>query len=296
MSNETIFVTEIEAGQRLDKLLALRFPEHSRTYFQYLIEQNSVLVNGTQLKKRALPKVGDEIDIAFLLTPELALEPENIPLEILYEDEHLLAVNKAPGMVIHPAPGHPTGTFANALLFHCKNLQKEAGDLRPGIVHRLDRDTSGVLLAAKTLDAHAKLVALFAERKVEKYYIAICKGCPATQKIDAPIARHPTKRQEMAIVPEGKEAISLVRPLETKSTFSRVEVQILTGRTHQIRVHMKHVGHPILGDPIYGIPSLNEKYGTTRPLLHAHRVAFTHPFTHAHIEIEALVPKEISLP
>jgi 23S rRNA pseudouridine1911/1915/1917 synthase len=297
MDIETLIVTPEEKSLRLDKLLVQRFPQHSRTYFQYLIEQNCVLVNGRVLKKRQHPKEGDEIDISFLLTPELSLVPENIPLEILYEDEHFLAVNKPPGMVVHPAPGHPTGTFANALLYHCKNLQKDVHDLRPGIVHRLDKDTSGVLLAAKNPDMHQKLVSLFSERKIEKYYLAICMGKPKFARIDAPIGRHPQRRQEMRVCQEkGKEAISLLKIVQEKHPFSLVQVQILTGRTHQIRVHLKHIGHPILGDPIYGVKSTNEKYGIARPLLHAHRIKFSHPFTSQVIEIEAPIHADIRLP
>jgi 23S rRNA pseudouridine1911/1915/1917 synthase len=288
---EIILVNAQEEGLRLDSLLAQRFPSYSRTYFQFLIEEGCVLVGGQVLKKREKPREGDEIEICFLLTPELALEPENIPLEILYEDEHLLAVNKPVGMVVHPAPGHPKGTFANALLFHCKKLKREPGDLRPGIVHRLDKDTSGVLLAAKTQEAHHKLVSLFAERKIEKYYLAICSGRPKQEKIDAPIARDPIHRQQMAISQEkGKEAISLCKVLEERGHFSLVQVQILTGRTHQIRVHFKHIGHPILGDPIYGSSAINKKAGIEKQLLHAHRLKFPHPITSKPLEITAPIP------
>jgi 23S rRNA pseudouridine1911/1915/1917 synthase len=281
-------------GVRLDKLLALRFPAYSRTYFQFLIEQGSVLVNGKQIKKRALPEVGDEIEICFLLTPELSLEPENIPLDILFEDEHLLAINKPAGMVVHPAPGHFSGTFVQALLFHC-NLQRDAGDLRPGIVHRLDKETTGVLLAAKTMQAHEKLVSLFSSRKIQKHYLALCLGKPANVMIDAPIARHPTRRKEMAVcLDKGKEAITRLKLLEFKNSLSLIEVELVTGRTHQIRVHMKHIGSPVIGDPIYGSSSTNKKYGVARQFLHAQKLQFTHPFTGKTIALKAPLPADFS--
>ncbi|MFI5335027.1 MAG: RluA family pseudouridine synthase [Chlamydiales bacterium] len=292
---ETILISKEEEGLRLDTLLTQRFSNYSRTYFQYLIGQSCVLIDGQSLKKREKLREGDELEICFLLTPEISLVPENIPLEILYEDTHLLAINKPAGMVVHPAPGHFSGTFANALLFHCKNLKNEPGNLRPGIVHRLDKETTGVLLAAKTAEAHQKLVALFAGRAIQKKYLAICSGTPKEGKIDAPIARNPKRRQEMTVSPEGKEAISVIHLVEKRGNLSLIEVELITGRTHQIRVHLKHVGHPVIGDPVYGSQALNEKYGIQRQLLHAHRILFTHPITHQQLAIEAPIPKEFSL-
>ncbi len=281
MTKDLLIVTE---KKRLDKLLTEHFPEHSRTYFQYLIEEGLVLVNGEQWKKREMPKIGDEVEIFFTLTPEIKLEPENIPLDILYEDEHLLAINKPAGMVVHPAPGHYTKTFVHALLYHCKGLKNEFSDLRPGIVHRLDKDTSGVLLAAKTREAHQKLISLFCKRKIEKKYIAICFNKPIDGLISAPIARHPTKRKKMCIDPEkGKEAISLIKVLDHSEKLSLVEITLITGRTHQIRVHLKHLKCPILGDPVYGA-------GNGPLMLHAHKIIFIHPLTQKVIEIEAPIP------
>ncbi len=207
-------VSPEEAEMRLDKLLCSHFPEHSRTYFQYLIEEGCVLVNGAVLKKKDIPKIGDEIEVCFLFTPELSLEPQDIPLDILFEDDHLIAVNKPVNMVVHPAPGHPKDTFVNALLFHCRKLES-VDPVRPGIVHRLDKDTSGVLLAAKTSQAHAKLVAIFSERRIQKTYIAVCAGTPKEGLIDAPIKRHPVQRKEMTVCFEkGKEAKSLCKVIE----------------------------------------------------------------------------------
>lgn len=289
-STDLFVLSEEECGDRLDKLLARHFPGQSRTYFQFLIEQGLVLVNGSPLKKRDKPKPGDEVEICFLLTPEISLEPQDIPLDILYEDEHLLAVNKPAGMVVHPAPGHPSGTFVNALLFHCKRLQVEEGNLRPGIVHRLDKDTSGILLAAKTKEAHQKLVSLFCERKIHKYYRAICIGNPGEGLIEAPIGRHPIQRKQMAVHEKGKPAISRCKVLEKNSSLSLVEVELITGRTHQIRVHLKHRGAPILGDPVYGSAAMNEKFQMTRQLLHAYRVELVHPITGEALQLTAPLP------
>jgi 23S rRNA pseudouridine1911/1915/1917 synthase len=287
--SESIIVSDEEEGFRLDKLLSVRFPAHSRTYFQYLIENGSVLVNGQKCKKREVLKIDDEVEICFILTPEIALEPENIPLEILYEDEEILAVNKPVGMVVHPAVGHPNGTFVNALLYHCRELQTAGfNDLRPGIVHRLDKDTSGVLVAAKTLAMHALLVDLFLNRSIEKHYLAVCVGNPGNKTIDAPIGRHPLRRKEMAVVEErGRTALSHCKTLKIKDQLSLVDIHLVTGRTHQIRVHMKHINTPILGDSVYGSTSANQKHGVARQLLHAHTIQFQHPRTGQPIALEA---------
>ncbi len=252
-------VTPTEALLRLDKLLCSHFPTHSRTYFQYLIEQGCVLVNGSPMKKRESPKEGDEVEVCFQLTPEISLEPQDIPLDILYEDEHMIAINKPAQMVVHPAPGHPKDTFVNALLFHCKSLQG-TDPLRPGIVHRLDKDTSGILIAAKTAQAHAKLVEIFAFRENRKVLPGCLRRNSQRGADRCPDPAPSYIRKEMAVnFDEGKEAKSLCRVLGKSEHLSLVEVQILTGRTHQIRVHLKHVGTPVLGDPVYGSESANKK-------------------------------------
>jgi len=290
-STENVIVTDEMIEHRLDRLLTLQFPSYSRTYFQYLIEQGFVLVNGLPLKKKDKPKAGDEIEICFQLTPEISLEPENIPLDILYEDDDLLAINKPAGMVTHPAPGHYSKTFVHGLLYHCKSLP-HAETLRPGIVHRLDKDTSGVLLAAKTSEAHQKLVEMFCERKLEKTYLALCVGTPGSGTIEAPIKRHPTRRKEMAVDPAGKPATSICRVLAFDGKLSLVEVQLITGRTHQIRVHLKHKGAPILGDPVYGAPAWNKKYDASRQMLHAYRLKLRHPLTGVLLDLKAPLPED----
>jgi 23S rRNA pseudouridine1911/1915/1917 synthase len=294
---ETLFITEAEAGERLDKILALRLKEAgSRTYFQYLIEEGKVLLNGIPVKKRIKPKLGDEVEVEYILTPELALIAENIPLTILYEDEEIIVINKAPGMVVHPATGHWTGTFVNALLFHCQNtsfLSDSDRLLRPGIVHRLDKDTSGLLIAAKTAFSQQKLIDMFAERRVYKEYLAVCVGNPKEGVINAPIGRHPTNRKLMAIIESGRAAITRYRSLAHNEKLSLVSMVIETGRTHQIRAHMKFIGNPVLGDSIYGIPSFNTKMGISRQMLHAYRLSFNHPTSQKHLEFEAEIPQDM---
>lgn len=281
-----IFSSE-EEGMRIDKFLSSRFPHHSRTYFQNLIDIGCVLLNGKPVKKREIPEEGDEIEVCFQATPEASLTPEAIPLEILYEDEHILAVNKPAGMVVHPAPGHWSGTFVNALLAHCQEIAPSLDPLRPGIVHRLDKDTTGVLLAAKTRIAHQKLIALFSERKIEKLYLAICKGRPTSTLIQAPIGRHPVHRKEMAALPDGREAITEIKLAAFNEKISLVLAKPRTGRTHQIRVHLKHIGAPILGDPIYSKDTSHH-----RPLLHAYKLFFHHPITEMPISLVAPIPED----
>jgi len=280
----------VENPQRVDKLLSEHFPNHSRSYFQYLIEQGSVTRNGQMVKKRDIPKVGDEIAVFFLHSPEIELKPQDIPLEILFEDEHLICINKPADMVVHPAPGHFENTFVNALLHHCRSLPLQ--DLRPGIVHRLDRYTSGVLVAAKTLDTHQKLIKAFSTRKIHKEYLAITVGSPGNQSVDAPIGRHPVRRKEMTILATGREALTHIETLASRGDFSLVRARPITGRTHQIRVHLKHLKTPVLGDSVYGPEKLSRKLRIDRQLLHAHRIIFTHPIQDNELEITAPPPED----
>lgn len=288
------FTVPLEAaGQRIDKILADQFPHFSRSYFQYLIDSQLVLIDGAPVKKRSQPEGGKEVEIYFELTEESALTAEPMAFEILFEDEYFLAINKPPGMVVHPAPGHWTGTFVNGLLAHCQNLPTSDDPLRPGIVHRLDKDTSGVLLAAKTREAHQRLVELFSSRSMNKTYLAICSGKPPNTVVNAPIGRHPVHRKEMTILPDGKEAISEIQTLAFNRQLSLVLVRPKTGRTHQIRVHLKHLGHPILGDPVYGSSRLNQSLAPKRLMLHAYRLSFKHPFTGEDIQLSAPIPEDM---
>lgn len=288
--HEFLFITSSEEGVRIDKLLANRFPGHSRTYFQHLLDIGCVLINGERVKKRTIPEEGDEIEVCFQYPPETSLEPENIPLEILYEDEHILAVNKPAGMVVHPAPGHWNGTFVNALLGHCKTIAPGSDPMRPGIVHRLDKDTTGILLAAKTTIAHQRLIELFSSRKMEKLYLAVCHGRPQNNHINVPIGRHPVHRKEMAVLPDGREAITDVQLAACNDKYSLLLAKPKTGRTHQIRVHLKHVGAPVVGDKLY-----SKKEQHDRQLLHAYRLSFEHPVTKAPIRLIAPIPEDMKV-
>ncbi len=294
---ETFFITCDEEGERLDKILSNRFKEvGSRSYFQYLIDEGKVLLNGQPVKKRIKPNDGDEVEIEYILSPELKVSAENIPLNIIYEDEHLLVVNKAAGMVVHPACGNWSGTFVNALLFYLQNSNSDFCDsIRPGIVHRLDKDTSGLILAAKNLQVQNKLINLFIERKVHKEYLAICVGNSGYGTIHAPLGRHPVHRKKMAVLETGgREAITHHKTLSSDAKLCLVNLVIATGRTHQIRVHMRHHGTPVLGDEIYGVPTANAKYGAIRQMLHAHKLKFIHPITEKECQFEAEVPEDMA--
>ena len=289
-----LLVAPCEAGQRIDKLLAERYPAFSRTYFQKLIEEGFVLLNDRPIKKRFAPEAGDEIEVCFQLTEQISLAPEIIPLDILFEDEHLIAINKPAGMVVHPAPGHWNGTFVNALLGHCQDLAPNGDPLRPGIVHRLDKNTSGVLIAAKTGPAHQKLVQMFSSCQMKKIYLAICIGRPPNTTVAAAIGRHPTQRKEMAVVAQrGKEAVSQIQVLAFDHQLSLVMIRPQTGRTHQIRVHLKYIGHPVLGDATYGSDKINDALKVQRQLLHAYRLSFMHPITNAPISLAAPIPEDL---
>jgi len=298
--SEPLVVSKEEEGLRLDRFLVLRFEKQSletlsRTYFQYLIEEGLVLLNGQPSKKRVLVKEGDEIEVEFALTPEISLSPEPIPLNIIYEDDDLLAVNKPAGMVVHPAPGHWNSTFVNALLYHCKQLPNQG--LRPGIVHRLDKDTTGLLIAAKNEEAQRRLVAAFAAKEIEKEYIAICIGKAQECQIETKIGRHPFKRQEMAVLDledgRGKKATTICKLVDYNQLFSVVKLYPQTGRTHQLRVHLKYLKTPILGDNLYGNPTINKKWGVERQLLHAYRLKMHHPMTKKTLELIADLPQDM---
>lgn len=288
-------VNKEEEGIRLDQLLKGRYPKYSRSYFQYLIDNKSVKLNDQDVKKREKPKLDDKIELTFLPLSEIELKPQNIPLEIIFEDEHIICVNKRAGMVVHPAPGHPDGTFVNALLYHCSTLEREEDDLRPGIVHRLDKETSGLIIAAKTRAAHQKLIEQFSNREIEKTYLAITLGNPGNVVIDAPIGRHPKRRKEMMALETGKTASTQIETIEHGPIFALVKAMPKTGRTHQIRVHLKSVNTPILGDSTYGNTKMNDKNNIPRQLLHAYQLSLSHPITGEPLQLTAPLPKDLSL-
>jgi 23S rRNA pseudouridine1911/1915/1917 synthase len=289
-----IIVTAEEEGGRLDRLLAKRFQDrHSRTYFQYLIQENLVSLNGQPVKKRVKPKEGDEIEVNFALTPQIDVKPQPIALDILYEDNDVIVVNKPSSMVVHPAPGNWDNTFVNALLYHCRQLAACPGDVRPGIVHRLDKETSGVLIAAKNPESQQNLIEQFSGRQVAKEYLAVCVGNPGSGTVSAPIGRHPVNRKKMAVREGGKPAESHYRTLTYNEMLSYVAITPVTGRTHQIRVHMQHIGCPVLGDSVYGSASLNQKLKAERQLLHASRLSIRHPVSGKYLTFNAPIPQDI---
>lgn len=290
-----------ESADRLDAWLAAKLPDLSRSRVQALIREQFIVVNGGPAKPRDPVRAGAVISIALPEAVPAVAQAQDIPLVILYEDEHLLVLDKESGIVVHPAAGNPDGTLVNALLHHCKgSLSGIGGVERPGIVHRLDKDTSGCLVVAKSDVAHVALVNQFAERStMEKLYLAVTTGVPRPERdtVFTHIGRHPVNRQKMAVVnpPGGKTAITDYEVLATDASTvtALVLCHLHTGRTHQIRVHMHHKGTPIVGDPIYGKPSKTPGL-PQRLMLHAWRLSFEHPVTKQRLSFEAPVPQEFA--
>jgi 23S rRNA pseudouridine1911/1915/1917 synthase len=274
-----------ESGERLDVFVARSVGGLTRSRAQRLIDDGSVLVDGVQAKASLKLAAGQRVRVHVPPPEEATVRAEAIPLDVLYEDGDLLAVNKPPGMTVHPAPGHPTATLVNAILAHCGDLSGVGGVLRPGIVHRLDRDTSGVILVAKNDAAHQALARQLRERTVDKRYDALVEGTPKPAKgaIDAPIARDPRNRKRMAVMGGGREAVTEYEVRERFRGASLVEARPRTGRTHQVRVHFAAIGHAIVGDAVYGKRS--QLVG--RQFLHARRIAFDHPRSTERVHVEA---------
>jgi 23S rRNA pseudouridine1911/1915/1917 synthase len=298
ISENKIITEQAHCDLRLDKALTLLFPEHSRTFFEELIDEGSVLINDKIVKKRVTLSLGDTVLVKFPQKSQAHLEKQNIPLNILFEDEHLVIINKPAGLVVHPACGHPDGTLVNGLLYHC-NLEEglDESNLRPGIVHRLDKDTSGVLIACKTKKAHEALTAMFQNRQIKKTYLAICLGKVMDERIDAPIKRHKTDRQKMCVSFEenAKNATTIVKNLISDHEVSLVKLDLITGRTHQIRVHMRYKNTPVLGDPVYGFTGANKTFEAHRQYLHAYQVEFIHPITNELLSIKAKIPEDMEV-
>ena len=280
------------AGERLDAFLARQPGNLSRSAAQRLIEEGMVTRNGVPGKKNDRLNVGDRVEYTIPEAKPVDIVPTEMPLDIVYEDDDLLVINKPKGLVVHPAPGHPDGTLVNALLHHCgDSLSGIGGEKRPGIVHRLDKDTSGLLLVAKNDQSQLALSRQLQERQMEKHYRALVEGNlrEDSGRIDQPIARSKKDRKKMAIDPEGRPSITDWTVLARGRNVTLLDVHILTGRTHQIRVHMKSIGHPVCGDPIYGS---GRGAKVPRLMLHAYTLAFTHPRTGERMTFTAPLPEE----
>ncbi|MBU8915349.1 RluA family pseudouridine synthase [Neobacillus sp. 114] len=284
-------ILEEQKGDRIDKVISGLNEEWSRTQVQDWIKEGNVLVNGKNVKTNYKCSVSDFIVISIPEPEELDVVPEEMDLDIYYEDKDVLVVNKPKGMVVHPAPGHLTGTLVNGLMAHCKDLSGINGVLRPGIVHRIDKDTSGLLMVAKNDLAHESLVNQLVEKSVTRKYKAIVHGVIPHEygTIDAPLGRDPKDRQSMTVVDNGKHAVTHFRVLELFNEFTFVECQLETGRTHQIRVHMKYIGYPLAGDPKYGPRKTLDLNGQA---LHAGLLGFIHPRTNEYLEFEAPLPED----
>lgn len=291
--SEHMEITAEESGERIDALLARLVPELTRSAAQRLLEEGLVTLGGVPVKKNRRTEPG-EVYAALLPEPELPEpEPQDIPLDIVYEDADVVVVNKPRGMVVHPAPGHPDGTLVNALLWHCgASLSGVGGERRPGIVHRIDKDTSGLIIAAKNDFAHLALSAQLADRSLSRVYEAVARGefREEAGTVDAPIGRHPTERKRMAVTERGsRPAVTHWEVIARCRGWTHIRCRLETGRTHQIRVHMAYIGHPLLGDMVYG--AKKPERGLEGQCLHARELKFLHPRTGEAIHLSTELPE-----
>jgi 23S rRNA pseudouridine1911/1915/1917 synthase len=304
-TNVTLTASEQNAGKRLDAYLASQISGWSRARLQRLIEDEEVLVNGQPVKAAYKLREKDEVEVELTPPPTAEFTPENIPLNIVHEDESIVVLDKPAGLVVHPGAGISSGTLANALAFHFANLPTQAGKFRPGIVHRLDRGTSGLLVVAKTAAAHEHLAEQFRTRTVFKSYVALVHGSVKrdTDLIDQPITRDPRNRVRMAVGRKGRTALSLYRVSKRYERFTLLRVELKTGRTHQIRVHLAWLKHPVVGDETYGggrdktvpDPRLRSQIRSlNRQFLHAERLSFLHPATQAPMDFSSPLPSELA--
>lgn len=290
MENFKFQISEEHNGKRIDKYLSSVLDGKSRSYIQGVIDEEKVNVNGKIVKSNYKLKTKDVIDLEIPEPTELKVTPENIPLDILYEDKDVIVVNKPQGMVVHPAPGAYDGTMVNALLYHCKDLSGINGIIRPGIVHRIDKDTSGILVVAKNDNAHNILAEQLKDHSMTRAYYALVEGVIKEDEgtINRPLARHPKERIKIAVVEGGREAITHFSVIERFKENTLVRCILETGRTHQIRVHMAYIGHPLVGDPVYGYKK--QKFKLQGQMLHAKVLGFIHPSTKEYIRFESPLP------
>lgn len=293
MENFRFEITEDMEDERIDKCLSTLVDSLSRSFIQKLLKEEKVFVNGKAVKGSYRVKTDDEVFFELPESIEPDIEPENIPLDILYEDKDVVVVNKPKGMVVHPAAGHYSGTLVNALMYHCgKELSGINGVMRPGIVHRIDMDTTGSIIVCKNDKAHNCIAAQLKEHSINRKYHAICYGVIEQEKgtINAPIGRHPNDRKKMAINERnGKAAVTHFRVLKRFSQYTYIECQLETGRTHQIRVHMASIGHPLLGDEVYA--NRKSPFKLQGQTLHAKTLGFVHPSSGKYMEIDAPLPE-----
>ena len=288
------YVDAAHEDVRLDTFLTAHLRAHSRSHIKALIETGHITVDGGTAKPALHLRRGQRVEVVVPPQPPATVAPEDIHLPVVFEDEHLLVINKPPALTIHPGAGRPSGTLVNAVLARVPGLAGVGSRQRPGIVHRLDKDTSGLLVVAKTPVAYASLSSQVARRTVNRTYLALVHGVlPHDERtITAPIGRHPRHRTRMAVVPRGREAITRYRVLERLARYTLVEAHLVTGRTHQIRVHFAHIGHPVAGDPVYaGRP---DELGIGRQALHAHRLQFLHPASGKEMAFEAPPPADFT--
>ncbi|MEK3788166.1 RluA family pseudouridine synthase [Paenibacillus sp. FSL K6-1230] len=282
-----------ESKTRIDKFIAEQLPDVSRSQVQLWIGDGKVLVNGQAVKSNYKLNIGDHIELSVPEPEAVDLQPEPIPIEVVYEDRDVIVVNKQRGLVVHPAPGHSSGTLVNALMYHCKDLSGINGELRPGIVHRIDKDTSGLLMAAKNDKAHASLAAQLKDHSVTRRYLALVHGNLSHDQgtVDAPIGRDTNDRKMFAVTERNsKHAVTHFMVLERFGDYTLLELKLETGRTHQIRVHMKFIGHPLVGDPMYG---RNKGIRMDGQALHAAVLGFVHPSSGEYLEFSAPLPEDI---
>ena len=297
MDENVILIQAEESGERIDALLAHNLDNFSRSAIQKLIEDGNVTLNGKTIKKNYKPLTGDVFEIVLPEIAEIPLIAQDIPLNIAFEDDDIIVINKERGMVVHPAPGHPDGTLVNALMHHCgDSLSGIGGEKRPGIVHRIDKDTSGLLVVAKNDYAHQFLSAQLADRSLSRVYEAVLRGTLKEDSgtIDRPIGRHPTDRKRMAVTDRNsKNAVTHWEVIARYNSYTHVRCKLETGRTHQIRVHMASIGHPLLGDFTYGAASPDK--GLEGQCLHARQLKLIHPRTEKQVVIESELPEYFTL-